>query len=157
MTRSRLQFVKLDTNHINAVVSNLWRRGQQEAMVFGLQDTDKIRDYAMDRLGDKYAHAAVVNGHVICIFGAYPFNGNIYRTWFLSSEDFTDHFVPITRKLKRMMDEGAAEESAEAIETYSACVHPLAGKWFGLLGLTPDPDYTAINGVTRFIKVYEVS
>lgn len=154
-----MHFERLKLQHIDMVTTALWQRGIVEAMVFGVRDYEDLHAYARQRLEDSQAHAAVLDdGRAIAIFGAFP-DGmpGLYTTWFMATEEFSDHFLALTKRLRKLIDEDSGPEGITMLQTFSACVHPMAPKWFSLLGLQEDSDYTDGNHgtVRRFFREME--
>ncbi len=151
-----MRFETMSLHHIDAVVPALWERGIREAMIFGIDDLYSLHQYALDHMADRRAYAAVSDDGAFAVFGAFPVDADMHRTWFMATEGFNDHFRPLTRGMKKLIERSAAEDGYSVLETYSACIHPMAAKWFSLLGLQPDGDYNQVNSrIKRFYRRFE--
>lgn len=146
-----VEFQPLDMDSAEEVVRRMWQRGAEEAMIFGIQTDEEMLDYIHAREHDVFAWIVTLDGQPISAFGAFESAPCIYRTWFIATDEFEECFMPLTRKLKKIIENAMKISGAIEVETYSACIHPMAKKWFRLLGLTEDHDYSD-DSLTRFHK-----
>ena len=154
MSAPPLSFERLHRSHISPVIGKLWQRGQDEALVFGFDSAGPaLRHYVEQRVDDEHAYAALAGVEPIAIFGAYPVSPDTVRTWFLATDGFNQYGLPITRKLRKLLESEAAIRRVKTVETFSACVHEQSERWFRSLGLLPDTDYNSSGGgIRRFVR-----
>lgn len=153
---NNLTFQTLTPTAASSVIHRLWERGIQEAMIFGIHSDKDMFDYCMRRMYDQHAYSAWLEDDPIAVFGAFPVGGGMYRTWFLATDEFEDCFMALTRRLRQLIEKESVEAGATAVEIFSACIHPKAARWFGLLGLEPDNDYNSEqgSGMQRFVREF---
>lgn len=151
-----IEFIPLDMGNAEIVVKNIWDRGREEAMVFGIEDEGGLLDYIYSRRDDRYAYIVIADDKPIAAMGVFRVDAGIFRTWFIATDDFVNNFMAITRKIKYMMEHDGIEDGITGFETFSACTHKKTEKWFKVLGLIKDNDYPPRNGISRFFKRLEI-
>lgn len=134
-----LHFNLATPDDIDAVVSGLWDRGAREASNYGFKTKDQIREY-LKGMCDSHAYVLAIDNARIAAFGACAVRRNVYSTWFIATDRFSEAGAPITRFLRGFIREKLFEHPGAQIEMSSAVDHPDAERWFKILGFERVPD-----------------
>lgn len=98
-----LNFSKLEPTDIQAVVGNLWERGQKEAALNGYSSRDDIMAHLLKSASD-HGYVMKVADEPIAVFGASN-HGHCYYTWFVATERFSEVGKTATLLLKGFLRE----------------------------------------------------
>lgn len=146
---------------VGFVFGHLWERGRLELEVLGLTPEEGCA-YAAGLLGAGPTVVFAVDSEPVLVTGMVPIVSSPggMATWFQATAAFSSYAIPITRELRRRLDEYAAQNGIQFVEIVSPCVHPRTGRWFGALGFTLDvnryiPNRTGIGRLYRFERRFQ--
>lgn len=121
---------------IDFVLANLWERGEREAKKFNMQSKAEIGRY-MHGLPREFAWT-IWHGYspLAVLIAAKSEDGKHYTT-FIATDMFPKAGLTATCILNRLFRKELAANPDIALEVWSASDHPMADKWFKVIGLEP--------------------
>lgn len=128
-----LVFSHVKPEDIDFILTNLWARGEEEAVLYGLKSKEEMSRHLLG-MSHKYGFCLSAGTEPVAAFGGNSSDGHRYTTWFIATDKFVDHALGITKFLRGFIRERISERSDAELELISATGHPDAGRWFNALG-----------------------
>lgn len=122
----------LSKHDIEYVVERTWARGEEEAIVCGVEDkkawVQRFTDMAVE-----YGFVLRLEGEAVAVLGATQIR-DVYYTFFAATDVFERIGRRATLFLVKFLKARVAERPGVRLELGSACNHPKAREWFEVLG-----------------------
>lgn len=128
-----LIFSHVTPKDIDFILDNLWSRGADEAIMYGLKNKEEMSRHLLG-MSHKYGFCLSLGVEPVAAFGGDSADGNHYTTWFVATDKFTDHALGITKFLRGFIKTRIMERPDAELELISATGHPDASRWFNTLG-----------------------
>jgi len=125
------------------VIDRLWARGRGELLILGLTPSDAIRRFTeFSKIGPSWW---IGDPEPVCVFGLAPIPEG-YSTWFISTEGFNEHYLRITKNLKKIL-----RESDRTTYLVTPRTHERADPWFKTLGFGEPIEHSVADGPKLWI------
>lgn len=117
---------------VDYVTAHMWERGKREGKRIGFENEAHIQAHLKSH-PPKYFYTLVADGNPMVVMGAES-HDNVCYTWFIATKEFTRHGLAVTKFMNRFTKQWKEESGEDRLELWSASDHPMAEKWFNVLG-----------------------
>lgn len=128
-----LVFSHVTPADIDFILTNLWARGEEEAVLYGLKSKEEMGRHLLG-MSHKYGFCLTDGTTPVAAFGGNSSDDHRYTTWFIATDKFVDHAIGITKFLRGFIKTRVMERPDAELELISATGHPDAARWFNTLG-----------------------
>lgn len=126
-------FSHVTPEDIDFILTNLWARGEEEAVLYGLKSKEEMKRHLLG-MTHKYGSCLSIGAEPVAAFGGNSSDDHHYTTWFIATDKFVEYGLGITKFLRGFVRERLTERPDAELELISATGHPDAARWFNTLG-----------------------